>query len=152
MGQRFGIPEELSVRWGNEPHSQESRGFLDTWRVRLRVFISTLPPVPNGRAKAAVQVCQEVATRHTGRTAPLDTDAAALGPSCQYLPAPPAGLRSLPSPADHRTSAAGCHTCGHSALGAIASSVKLKNANRNLENICKHEASDHKTLRQRPVH
>ncbi|KAG0723661.1 hypothetical protein GWK47_042256 [Chionoecetes opilio] len=33
---RFGIPEELSCDGGTNLTSQESRGFLDTWRVRLR--------------------------------------------------------------------------------------------------------------------
>ncbi|KAG0726345.1 hypothetical protein GWK47_036810 [Chionoecetes opilio] len=55
---RFGIPEELSCDGGTNLTSQESRGFLDTWRVRLRVS-SAHYLQSNGRAEAAVKCCHE---------------------------------------------------------------------------------------------
>ncbi|KAG0723273.1 hypothetical protein GWK47_042967 [Chionoecetes opilio] len=92
---RFGIPEELSCDGGTNLTSQESRGFLDTWRVRLRVS-SAHYPQSNGRAEAAVKCAKRLLRGNTGRNGSLDTDAAAWA-IMQYLNTPPQGSEASPA-------------------------------------------------------
>ncbi|KAG0726007.1 Transposon Ty3-I Gag-Pol polyprotein [Chionoecetes opilio] len=92
---RFGIPEELSCDGGTNLTSQESRGFLDTWRVRLRVS-SAHYPQSNGRAEAAVKCAKRLLRGNTGRNGSLDTDAAAWA-IMQYLNTPPQGSGASPA-------------------------------------------------------
>ncbi|KAG0710423.1 hypothetical protein GWK47_022830 [Chionoecetes opilio] len=92
---RFGIPEELSCDGGTNLTSQESRGFLDTWRVRLRVS-SAHYPQSNGRAEAAVKCAKRLLRGNTGRNGSLDTDAAAWA-IMQYFNTPPQGSEASPA-------------------------------------------------------
>ncbi|KAG0717537.1 hypothetical protein GWK47_054227 [Chionoecetes opilio] len=82
--QTFGIPEGC-LRWGSEPHHQETRGFLDM-ACGLRGS-STLTPSPKGRERGVN--FQEVATRQNGPGGSL-APTPLHGPQ-PYLKTPPRG-------------------------------------------------------------
>lgn len=91
----FGIPEELSCDGGTNLTSQESRGFFNTWRVRLRIS-STHYTQSNGRAEAAVKCVKRLLRGNTAQNGSLDTHAAARA-IMQYINTPQQGSEASPA-------------------------------------------------------
>ena len=85
----------MSCDGGTNLTSRKSRGFFNTWCVRLRIS-SAHYPQSNSRAETAVKCAKRLLRGNTAQNGSLDTDAAARA-IMQYLNTPPQGSEASPA-------------------------------------------------------
>ncbi|KAG0721073.1 hypothetical protein GWK47_047188 [Chionoecetes opilio] len=95
-GSSASASQGASCDGGTNLTSQESRGFLDTWRVRLRVS-SAHYPQSNGPQRRQSSCAKRLLRGNTGPERLPGHRAPLHGPSCGYPQTPPQGSEASPA-------------------------------------------------------